>query len=190
MNNKIANPFDLKPLPPHLVFEALSKGLNVQYAEVNTNDWSILSPNSTISISDINSGFLKFCVKNGMDDFEKVNFRNKGSQFFYEFLNEDADKNLRFRVGFDNPTIYILVRRKEIHRDLKPLDRFDIYKEIAIGQRAEYCLNRETISDKLLTGLNRAYQAKSTFDYNQVLEQSGHFASEDYKNYRKQYKGR
>ncbi|MBV6551748.1 hypothetical protein KTN00_12055 [Acinetobacter soli] len=187
MNIQVNN-FASDTLPAHLVFEAISKGLKVLVSEVNSNDWTPLNAESNITLRDFYSGFLVFKIDKSINEYENFHYRNKGSQFFYEYLNDDHNGNHRIRCGFDNPTIYILVVRKSRHNDGRLLDKFDIYKESTIGTLPDYCINRHGLSDKLLTGLNRAYQAKQSFEHNQVLSKTGFFGSEDYKNFRRHNK--
>ena len=45
---------------PAQVLESLSKGIGIEYAEVETSDWTFIEKNCPISIADIYGGFLKF----------------------------------------------------------------------------------------------------------------------------------
>lgn len=81
-----------------LVFEALSKGIAVEVAEINTNDWTVLNPSSQLNFADF-SVVLQFrAVKRG-EHFEKTLHKNKASTAYSEFLNLDPKGNERYRVG-------------------------------------------------------------------------------------------
>ncbi|EOG9726800.1 hypothetical protein U2E72_13265 [Acinetobacter baumannii] len=170
-----------------LVFEALSKGIAVEVAEINTNDWTVLNPSSQLNFADFFSGFLQFrAVKRG-EHFEKTLHKNKASTAYSEFLNLDPKGNERYRVGTKNPFIYVLVKRPIKHDDgIFELREFDIYKEQSLGVLGQI-VDRQKAPSWLIQAIYKARNAYRNFEHNQRLEDLGHFASSSYRDYKRQY---
>lgn len=170
-----------------LVFEALSKGITLEVAEINTNDWTILNKSTQINFADFFSGFLQFrTVKRG-EHFEKTLYKNKASTSYSEFLNLDPKGNERYRVGTKTPFIYVLVKRTTKHNDgIFELNEFDIYKEHSLGVLGPI-VERTKAPSWLIPAIYKARNAYRNFEHNQLLEKTGHFASSDYRDFKRQY---
>lgn len=163
-------------LSPAQVLESLSKGIGIEYAEVETCDWSFIEKNCPISIADIFGGYLKF--RFSMKTYDTQRFKEKSAKYFCEFLNVDGDGNERYRMGFDNPTVYVLVKNEasKLPAGLSKyltwgtyLNGFDFYIE-RNGQ-----LIKTMLSEKVTSHLYKARQAKQASKRAQYLDQKGFF---------------
>lgn len=169
-------------LAPAQVFEALARGLNIDYAEVETNDWELLTPQARLGFADFFGGFIKFRFSQGLDNGIQRDLKDKAAQYFSEFLNLDGDKNERYRVGKDRPSFYVL---KPIGRSGINLDGFDIYKE---SQGSLILVDKATAPEWLIKALLVARKAKRNTERNQILENTGHFQSPEYKKWSKSHR--
>ena len=95
-------------LAPAQVFEALAKGFQIDFAEVETNDWEPLTPQVRLGFADFFGGFIKFRFAQTLDEGLKRQAKAKSEKFFSEFVGLDGDKNERYRVGKDRPSFYVL----------------------------------------------------------------------------------
>lgn len=164
---------------PAQVLESLSKGIGIEYAEVETSDWTFIEKNCPISIADIYGGFLKF--RYSMKTYDTQRHKEKSSKYFCEFLNIDGDGNERYRVGFDNYSVYVLKKNPEsklpagLSKHLTwgtKLNGFDFYIE-RNGQ-----LIPTTPSEKVTPHLYKARQAKELARRCQYLDEKGFFECE------------
>lgn len=169
-------------LSPEQLFEALGKGIKVEFAEINTNDWSILDRHSNVSVCDFYTGFLKFRFAGGLAHADERDRKLRAASFFCECLEPDGENNERYRVGFDNPSVYVLVRSPGANANTKLKD-FEFYKE-ASGK-----LHLYSISEKVIEAIYKARTAKQNAAYNKKLEQTGHFQSQGYKDYKRKQRG-
>lgn len=169
-------------LSPEQIFEALAKHIKVEFAEINTNDWSILDSHSNVSVCDFYTGFLKFRFAGGLAHADERDRKLRAASFFCECLEPDGNNNERYRVGFDNPSVYVLVRSQGANANTKLKD-FEFYKE-SNGKLYLY-----SISEKVIEAIYKARTAKQNAAYNQKLEQTGLFQSTDYKKFKRQQRG-
>jgi hypothetical protein len=169
-------------LAPAQVFEALAKGFEIEFAEIDTNDWELLTPQVRLGFADFFGGFIKFRFAQTLDEGLKRQAKAKSEQFFSEFVGLDGDKNERYRVGKDRPSFYVL---KPSGRSGINLDGFIIYKE----QQGNLTLvEKATAADWLIKALITARNAKRNAEYNQILENTGHYQSDDYKKWAKTHR--
>ena len=166
-------------LSPAQVFEALAKGFGIEFAEVETNDWELLTPQVRLGFADFFGGFIKFRFAQTLDEGLKRQAKAKSEQFFSEFVGLDGDKNERYRVGKDRPSFYVL---KPSGRSGINLDGFIIYKE----QQGNLTLvEKATAADWLINALITARKAKRNTEYYETLNRIGHYQSDDYKKWAK-----
>ncbi|WP_151742787.1 MULTISPECIES: hypothetical protein [unclassified Acinetobacter] len=163
-------------LSPAQVFESLSKGIGIEYAEIETNDWSIIEKNCPISVADIYGGCLKF--RFSMKTFETQRFKEKSAKYFCEFLNHDGEGNERYRMGFDNPTIYVL--KKNSNAKLPAgLSKYLIWGAYLNG--FEFFIERNgklihtLLSEKVTPQLYAARRAKEAAKKAEFLDRNGFF---------------
>ena len=164
-------------LAPAQVFEALAKGFQIDFAEVETNDWEPLTPQVRLGFADFFGGFIKFRFAQTLDEGLKRQAKAKSEKYFSEFVGLDGDKNERYRVGKDRPSFYVL---KPSGRSGINLDGFIVYKE----QQGNLTLI-EKAPDWLAKALLVARKAKRNAERNQILENTGHFQADDYKKWAK-----
>ncbi|OTG81528.1 hypothetical protein [Acinetobacter sp. ANC 4648] len=169
-------------LAPAQVFEALARGLNIDYAEVETNDWEPLTPQARLGFADFFGGFIKFRFSQGLDNGIQRDLKNISANAFSEFLNLDGDGNERYRVGKDRPSFYTL---KPAGRSGTNLDGFNIYKEF---NGSLTLVDKATAPKWLIEALLVARKAKRNSEYNQALESAGHFQSPEYKKWSKSHR--
>lgn len=170
-------------LSPEQIFEALAKHIKIEFAEINTNDWSILDSHSNVSVCDFYTGFLKFRFSSSsFEDMDNRDRKLRAKSFFCEYLGLDGENNERYRVGTDNPSVYVLVRSQGANANTKLKD-FEFYKE-SNGNLFLY-----SISEKVIEAIYKARTAKQNAAYNQKLEQTGHFQSQGYKDYKRKQRG-
>ena len=169
-------------LAPAQVFEALAKGFKIDFAEVETNDWEPLTQQTRLGFADLFSGFIKFRFSQTLDEGLKRQAKAKSEEYFSEFVGLDGDKNERYRVGKDRPSFYVL---KPSGRSCISLDGFIVYKE----QQGNLTLvEKATAEDWLIKALITARNAKRNAEYNQILENTGHYQSDDYKKWAKTHR--
>lgn len=163
-------------LSPAQVLESLSKGIGIEYAEVDTSDWTFIEKNCPISIADIFGGCLKF--RFSMKTYDTQRFKEKSAKYFCEFLNLDGDGNERYRMGFDNPTVYVLLKNEDskLPAGLSKyltwgtyLNGFDFYVE-KNGQ-----LVKTLLSEKVTAHLYKARQAKQAANRAEYLDRNGFY---------------
>lgn len=169
-------------LAPAQVFEALAKGFNIEYAEIETNDWEPLTQQARLGFADFFGGFIKFRFAQTLDEGLKRQAKAKSENYFSEFLGLDGDKNERYRIGKDNPRVYVL---KPSGRSGINLDGFIIYKEF---QGNLTLVEKATAPDWLIKALATARTAKRNAERNQILENTGHFKSDEYKKWAKSHR--
>lgn len=169
-------------LAPAQVFEALAKGFKVEYAEIETNDWELLTQQARLGFADFFGGFIKFRFAQTLDEGLKRQAKAKSEEYFSEFVGLDGDKNERYRVGKDRPSFYVL---KPSGRSGINLDGFIIYKEF---QGNLTLVEKATAADWLIKALITARNAKRNAERNQILENTGHFQSDDYKKWAKTHR--
>ena len=169
-------------LAPAQVFEALAKGFNIEYAEIETNDWEPLTHQVRLGFADFFGGFIKFRFAQTLNEGIKRTQKAKSENYFSEFLGLDGDKNERYRVGKDRPSVYVL---KPSGRSCINLDGFIIYKEF---QGDLTVVEKATVADWLLKALITARNVKRNAERNQILENTGHFQSDDYKKWSKSHR--
>lgn len=169
-------------LSPEQIFEALAKHIKIEFAEINTNDWSILDSHSNVSICDFYTGFLKFRFAGGLDNSDYRERKQRESNYFCAYLGLDGENNERYRVGKENPSIYVLKRVVGANPNTKLKD-FELYKE-SNGKLYLYSL-----SENVIDYIYKARSAKQRSERNQVLEKTGFFQSTDYKKFKRQHRG-
>lgn len=169
-------------LSPAQIFEALGKGIKVEFAEINTNDWSILDSHSNVSVCDFYSGFLKFRFAGGLAYADERDRKLRAASFFCEFLGLDGENNERYRVGTDNPSIYVLKRVVGANANTA-------LKDFAFFKESNGNLFPTSLSEKLIGFISQARSAEQRAGYNKVLEQTGHFQSQGYKDYKRKQRG-
>lgn len=167
-------------LSPVQVFEALAKDFKIEFAEIDTNDWELLTHQSRLGFADLFSGFIKFRFAQTLDEGLKRQAKAKSEEYFSEFVGLDGDKNERYRVGKDRPNFYVL---KPSGRSGINLDGFIVYKE----QQGNLTLI-EKAPDWLAKALLVARKAKRNAERNQILENTGHFQADDYKKWAKTHR--
>ena len=167
-------------LAPAQVFEALAKGFKIDFAEVETNDWEPLTQQTRLGFADLFSGFIKFRFAQTLDEGLKRAQKAKSEEYFSEFVGLDGDKNERYRIGKDSPSFYVL---KPSGRSGISLDGFIAYKEFQGNLTLV-----EKVSDRLAKALLTARKAKRNAERNQILEDTGHFQSDDYKKWAKTHR--
>lgn len=169
-------------LAPAQVFEALANGFNIEYAEIETNDWEPLTQQARLGFADFFGGFIKFRFAQTLDEGLKRQAKAKSENYFSEYLGLDGDKNERYRIGKDNPRVYVL---KPSGRSGINLDGFIIYKEF---QGNLTLVEKATAPDWLIKALVTARNAKRNAERNQILENTGHFKSDEYKKWAKTHR--
>lgn len=166
-------------ISPAQVLESLSKGVGIEYAEVDTKDWTFIEKNCPISIADIYGGCLKF--RFSMKTFETQQHKENSKRFFCEFLNLDGDGNERYRVGFENHSVYVLKRNPDskLPAGLSKyltwgtyLNGFDFYIE------RNGNLLPIVPSEKVTPHLYKARQAKELVRRTKYLDEKGFFKSD------------
>ncbi|KKW78866.1 hypothetical protein AAV96_09650 [Acinetobacter sp. AG1] len=175
------DPFEAfnQTISPAQMLESLSKGIGIEYAEVDTKDWTFIEKNCPISIADIFSGCLKF--RFSMKTYETQKHKEKSSKYFCEYLNNDGDGNERYRVGFENYSVYVLKRNPNSKLPMglskyvtwgTQLNGFDFYIE-RNGQ-----LVAITPSEKVTPYLYKARQAKELVRRTKYLDEKGFFKTD------------
>ena len=167
-------------LAPAQVFEALAKGFKIEYAEIETNDWELLTQQARLGFADFFGGFIKFRFAQTLDEGLKRQAKAKSEEYFSEFVGLDGDKNERYRVGKDRPSFYVL---KPSGRSGINLDGFIVYKEL----QGNLTLI-EKAPDWLTKALLIARKAKRNAEYYDILNKTGHFQSDDYKKWAKTHR--
>lgn len=165
-------------LSPTQVFEALAKDFKIEFAEVETNDWELLSPQTRLGFADFFGGFIKFRFAQTLDEGLKRAQKAQAEKYFSECVGLDGDKNERYRIG-KYPSFYVL---KPSGRSGINLDGFIIYKEF---QGNLTLVNKDTASESLIKALLTARKAKRNAEYYDTLNKTGHFQSDDYKKWAK-----
>lgn len=168
-------------LSPEQIFEALGKGIKVEFAEINTNDWSIIDSRSNVSVCDFYTGFLKFRFAGGLAYADERDRKLRADHYFCTYLGLDGSNNERYRVGIDKPSVYVLVRSPGANANTKLKD-FEFYKESS-GKLYLY-----GISEKVIEAIYKARTAKQKSEYNKVLEKTGLFQSKEYKDFKRQHR--
>lgn len=168
-------------LTPAQVFEALAKGFKMEFAEVDTNDWELLTHQTRLGFADLFSGFIKFRFAQTLDEGLKRAQKAQSEKYFSECVGLDGDKNERYRIG-KYPSYYVL---KPTGRSGINLDGFHIYKEF---QGNLTLVEKDTASDSIIKALLTARKAKRNAEYNQILENTGHFQADDYKKWTKTHR--
>lgn len=169
-------------LSPEQIFEALAKHIKIEFAEINTNDWSILDSHSNVSVCDFYTGFLKFRFAGGLDNSDYRERKQRESNYFCAYLGLDGENNERYRVGKDDPSIYVLKRVVGANANTA-LKGFEFFKESSGN------LSPVSLSEKLIGYISKARTAKQNAEYNKVLEKTGLFQSPDYKKFKRQQRG-
>ncbi|OTG93619.1 hypothetical protein B9T24_14210 [Acinetobacter sp. ANC 4654] len=168
-------------LTPTQVFEALAKGFKMEFAEVDTNDWELLTPQTRLGFADLFSGFIKFRFAQTLDEGLKRAQKAQSEKYFSECVGLDGDKNERYRIG-KYPSFYVL---KPSGRSGINLDGFSIYKE---SQGNLTPVDKDTVSDLIINALITARKAKRNTEYYDLLNKTGHFQSDDYKQWAKTHR--
>ena len=168
-------------LTPTQVFEALAKGFKMEFAEVETNDWELLTPQTRLGFADLFSGFIKFRFAQTLDEGLKRAQKAQAEKYFSECVGLDGDKNERYRIG-KYPSYYVL---KPTGRSGINLDDFIIYKE---SQGNLTPVEKDTAPDSLIKGLISARKAKRNAEYCDILNKTGHFQADDYKKWAKTHR--
>ncbi|MHA3061626.1 hypothetical protein ACX1N5_11705 [Acinetobacter sp. ANC 4636] len=170
-------------LSPEQIFEALAKHIKIEFAEVDTNDWSILDSHSNVCVCDFYTGFLKFRFSSSsFEDMDNRDRKLRAKTFFCEYLGLDGENNERYRVGTDKPSIYVLKRVVGANANTALKD-FEFFKE------SNGSLSPVSLSEKLIGYISKARSAEQRAEYNKVLEKTGLFQSPDYKKFKRQQRG-
>lgn len=169
-------------LAPVQVFEALANDLKIEFAEMGTNDWEPLTSQTRLGFADFFGGFIEFRFAQTLNEGLKRDAKQKAKAYFSAFVGLDGDKNERYRVGKDRPSFYVL---KPNGRSGINLDDFNIYRE---SQGILTLIDKSTAADWLIKALVVARKAKRNAEYNQILENTGHFQSDDYKKWAKTHR--
>ena len=168
-------------LTPAQVFEALAKGFNMEFAEIDTNDWELLTPQTRLGFADFFGGFIKFRFAQTLDEGLKRAQKAQAEKYFSECVGLDGDKNERYRIG-KYPSFYVL---KPTGRSGINLDGFHIYKEF---QGNLTLMEKDTVSDSIIKALITARKAKRNTEYYETLNRIGHYQSDDYKKWAKTHR--
>jgi hypothetical protein len=168
-------------LTPTQVFEALAKGFKMEFAEIDTNDWELLTPQTRLGFADLFSGFIKFRFAQTLDEGLKRAQKAQAEKYFSECVGLDGDKNERYRIG-KYPSYYVL---KPTGRSGINLDGFNIYKE---SQGNLTPVDKDTAPESLIKGLLTARKAKRNAEYYDTLNNIGHYQSDDYKKWAKTHR--
>ena len=168
-------------LSPVQVFEALAKGFEIEFAEIDTNDWEFLTHQSRLGFADFFGGFIKFRFAQTLDEGLKRAQKAQAEKYFSECVGLDGDKNERYRIG-KHPSFYVL---KPSGRSGINLDGFNIYKEF---QGNLTPVDKDTASESLIKALLTARKAKRNTEYYDTLNNIGHFQSDDYKQWAKTHR--
>jgi hypothetical protein len=111
-----------------------------------------------------------------MKTYETQKHKEKSSKYFCEYLNNDGDGNERYRVGFENYSVYVLKRNPDSKLPISlskyltwgtQLNGFDFYIE-RNGQ-----LVAITPSEKVTPYLYKARQAKELVRRTKYLDEKG-----------------
>nr|WP_314367654.1 hypothetical protein [uncultured Acinetobacter sp.] len=176
------DPFEAfnQTISPAQMLESLSKGIGIEYAEVDTKDWTFIEKNCPISIADIFSGCLKF--RFSMKTYEAQKHEENSKKYLCAYLTNDGDGNERYRFGLNsNPTIYVLVKNADsklpagIRKYLTwgtYLNGFDFYTE------SKGRLIKAFLSEKQFEHLYYARKAKEAARRVQYLNEKGFFKSD------------
>ena len=168
-------------LSPTQVFEALAKDFKIEFAEIDTNDWELLSPQTRLGFADFFGGFIKFRFAQTLDESLKRAQKAKAEKYFSECVGLDGDKNERYRIG-KYPSFYVL---KPTGRSGINLDDFIIYKE---SQGNLTPVDKDEATESLIKGLISARKAKRNAEYYDALNNIGHYQSDDYKKWAKTHR--
>ncbi|AXY56836.1 hypothetical protein CDG60_09830 [Acinetobacter chinensis] len=170
-------------ISPAMVFEALGKGIKIDFSEVGCNEWTEISSSAQISISDIYSGFLEFRFTPGMDNFFDRDKKNRESNYLAAFAGLDGDRNERYRVG-KRSTFYYVLKRTDNDSFPQQLKGFDLYLE---QNGSLKLVDKSKIQDWIIAAISKARTAKNNAEYNQILEDAGHFSTPEYKNWKRNH---
>ena len=168
-------------LAPAQVFEALAKGFEIEFAEIDTNDWELLTPQTRLGFADFFGGFIKFRFAQTLDEGLKRAQKAQAEKYFSECVGLDGDKNERYRIG-KYPSFYVL---KPSGRSGINLDGFNIYKEF---QGNLPLVEKDKVSDLIINALLTARKAKRNTEYYETLNRIGHYQSDDYKKWAKTHR--
>ena len=106
--------------------------------------------------------------------------------YFCQFDSETS-QGTRYRVGIDKPTFYILKLKEKKDFALKGFQqKYDLYREYP---NTLFKIQDNKVSEKLNDLLTKAVTAKSNSDYYDRLNDAGHFASSDYKKWKRASRG-
>lgn len=171
---------------PEQIFAALSKGQPVMWCEEGSQDWTTLNSQTQISFSDLYTGFLQFKTE------ELPIFRlpiesavyAAQAKCFVEFVHNLHGFEV-YRVGKENRFSYYAVRvngnRPSTRDYFVNLDVFRIGNTSGVLQSVD----KSTLHASIKNGIERARSVKRNAKYNQVLESTGHFATQAYQDYKR-----
>ncbi|WP_312586575.1 hypothetical protein [Acinetobacter sp.] len=170
---------------PEQIFAALSKGQPVMWCEEGSQDWATLNSQTQLSFSDLYTGFLQFKTEE-LPIFklpiESAVYANQ-ARFFVEFVHNLHGFEV-YRVGKENFSYYAVrvnSNRPSTRNYFANLDIFRIGSTSGVLQSVD----KLTLHASIKNGIERARSVKRSAQYNQVLESTGHFATEAYKNFKR-----
>lgn len=170
---------------PEQIFAALSKGQPVMWCEEGSQDWATLNSQTQLSFSDLYTGFLQFKTEE-LPIFklpiESAVYAAQ-ARFFVEFVHNLHGFEV-YRVGKGNFSYYAVRvngNRPSTRNYFANLDIFRIGSTSGVLQSVD----KLTLHASIKNGIERARSVKRSAQYNQVLESTGHFATEAYKNFKR-----
>ncbi|RZG72931.1 hypothetical protein EXE10_20950 [Acinetobacter sp. WCHAc060033] len=106
---------------------------------------------------------------------------------YFSQFDSNTENGARYRVGIEKPVFYILKPKAKKDFSLKGFQQtYDLYREYP---NSLYKIQDSKISDWLNNTLTKAVTAKSNSDYYEILNNAGHFASADYKKWKRASRG-
>lgn len=171
---------------PEQIFAALSKGQPVMWCEEGSQNWSPLNSQAQVNFADLYSGFLQFKTEE-LPIFKlpiESEVYAKQARYFVEFVHHLHGFEV-YRVGKENRFSYYTVRvngnRPSTRDYFANLDIFRIGNTSGVLQSVD----KLTLHASIKNGIERARSVKRRAEYNQVLESTGHFATEAYSDFKR-----
>ena len=173
---------------PQQIFAALSKGQPVMWCEEGSENWSLLNSQAQINFADLYSGFLQFKTEE-LPVFklpiESAVYAAQ-AKYFVEFVHNLNGFEV-YRVGKDKFSYYAVrvnSNRPSVRDYFANLDVF------RISNTSGFLMNvdKGTLHLSIASGIERARSIKRGAEYNQILENTGHFKSDEYKKWAKTHR--
>ena len=170
---------------PQKIFAALSKGQPVMWCEEGSENWSLLNSQAQINFADLYSGFLQFKTEE-LPVFKlpiESAVYTAQAKYFVEFVHNLHGFEV-YRVGKDKFSYYA-VRVNSNHPSAH--DYFANLDVFRISNTSGFLMNvdKGTLHPSIVSGLERARSIKRRSEYNQILEDTGFFSSQEYKDFKR-----